>query len=440
MTDPTPHDPGADGNVPYFAPSRREMLRYLAYGSAGVALAGGLASCTSDTSGHTASSPSTSTTTAPFRSSAAKKTLVVIELGGGNDGLSTLVPYESSVYQKARPTLALGADDIIDWGDGLGLNKRLADLNTAGLAIVGGIGTTTPDLSHFEMLDRWWEGSIGIRTAAEQAASAPGFLGRVSDQIQGDERFTAISLKFGSAAGIRATKASTTGLPPVQGSFLETDQVNGKAFGRYLKSASKSNEADAMASARMGIHNMLSIIDVLNGLPAAPAGYPDTDFGTQLAIASRLVRSPAGVRIIHIPMGISEYDTHAQHATAHAKLMTNLNDGLAAFSADLHKHGLGDKVLIATTSEFGRRVEEHSEGLDHGAASLMMLLGPVKAGLHGEPSSVDKLDELGDLIATMTFDRYLATMAAFLDVDPAVVLKPGLNGKPPAPIDGLLSS
>ena len=33
--------------------------------------------------------------------------VVVIQLGGGNDGLNTVIPYENDLYYNARPTLGI---------------------------------------------------------------------------------------------------------------------------------------------------------------------------------------------------------------------------------------------------------------------------------------------------------------------------------------------
>ncbi|NJR31283.1 DUF1501 domain-containing protein [bacterium] len=44
-----------------------------------------------------------------------------------------------------------------------------------------------------------------------------------------------------------------------------------------------------------------------------------------------------------------------------------------------------DRVLVATTSEFGRRVRENGSGLDHGAASSMADDRPDQVGAAGRP-------------------------------------------------------
>lgn len=52
-----------------------------------------------------------------------------------------------------------------------------------------------------------------------------------------------------------------------------------------------------------------------------------------------------------------------------------------------------DRVLVATTSEFGRRVQENgSGGTDHGAGGLSLVLGPVRPGVHGSLDLGDLLD------------------------------------------------
>jgi len=58
-----------------------------------------------------------------------------------------------------------------------------------------------------------------------------------------------------------------------------------------------------------------------------------------------------------------------------------------------------------TYSEFGRRLKENaSKGLDHGAASVQLVVGgKVKGGLYSEYPSLTDLDERGDLIYTADF-------------------------------------
>jgi uncharacterized protein (DUF1501 family) len=44
------------------------------------------------------------------------RSLVVLYLGGGNDALSTLVPYGDSYYYSRRPSIAVPAGDVLQIG------------------------------------------------------------------------------------------------------------------------------------------------------------------------------------------------------------------------------------------------------------------------------------------------------------------------------------
>src|SRR5687768_1539534 len=72
------------------------------------------------------------------------KTLVLVTLYGGNDGLNTVVPYADAAYQDARPDLAYDAGEVLRIDDTFGLNPKLAALkklyDDKRMAIVHGVG------------------------------------------------------------------------------------------------------------------------------------------------------------------------------------------------------------------------------------------------------------------------------------------------------------
>src|SRR5438094_9186719 len=64
---------------------------------------------------------------------ASSRNLVVLDLTGGNDGLSMLVPYTDSAYYSKRPTLAIPAGTVLQVGTdssgkALGLHPKLTGL------------------------------------------------------------------------------------------------------------------------------------------------------------------------------------------------------------------------------------------------------------------------------------------------------------------------
>jgi uncharacterized protein (DUF1501 family) len=161
---------------------------------------------------------------------------------------------------------------------------------------------------------------------------------------------------------------------------------------------------------------------LLNGLGGitGKTKYPDNRLASALGLARELVSLNVGVRVIHVPWG--SFDTHTGHAWSHPEQMRQLGVALTAFHNDLIRSGLSDRVLIATTSEFGRRPEANAGGTDHGAASTALLLGPVRPGRHGAPVNFEQLDPSGNVAATVSMSDYYATIASWLGLPPSEVL------------------
>src|SRR5512132_1242101 len=64
-----------------------------------------------------------------------RRNLVVLYLSGGNDALSTLIPYRDPQYYARRPALAIPAATVLQIGtdsagNALGLNPRLTGLRS----------------------------------------------------------------------------------------------------------------------------------------------------------------------------------------------------------------------------------------------------------------------------------------------------------------------
>jgi uncharacterized protein (DUF1501 family) len=92
----------------------------------------------------------------------------------------------------------------------------------------------------------------------------------------------------------------------------------------------------------------------------------------------------------------------------------------------LKSNGKWDDVLVATFSEFGRRVSQNaSGGTDHGTANNMMFLGGAlrqKGLLNAMPNLTD-LDQ-GDLKFQVDFRQVYATLLEkWLGADAQKVLK-----------------
>ena len=150
------------------------------------------------------------------------RTLVLLELGGGNDALNTVVPHADPQYRTLRPTLAV--TDPIDLDGHIGLSAKLttfADQYRAGrLAIVEGVGVPNPNLSHFASLQRWW-------TADPDLHANTGWLGRYLDRAVGyDDPLAGIAIGPGPSpvlAGASSFATSITGAQGLQPAGLDPD-------------------------------------------------------------------------------------------------------------------------------------------------------------------------------------------------------------------------
>ena len=92
-------------------------------------------------------------------SDTSRRSVVVIQLTGGNDCLNTVVPYTDELYYDFRPHIHHRQEDVIRLDDRLGLNPRMGPIkelwDDGDVAIINGIGYPEPNRSHFRAMDIW---------------------------------------------------------------------------------------------------------------------------------------------------------------------------------------------------------------------------------------------------------------------------------------------
>ena len=354
--------------------------------------------------------------------------LVVIQMGGGNDGLNTIVPWSDDGYHRVRPAIRLAENQVLKLNDRVGFNpalKGLHELYQRGrVAVVQGVGYPNPNRSHFEATQIW-------ETASPDRPQQYGWLGRYLDRrFSGGAKpaslFEAVSLGDALPAALVASHVEVPAIGALSAFAYNT--------GRDL--ASKQSAGVLYDGAKPGQSPYLSLVaqtardayhggDVLRKQTAeyTNAGtYPANGFAQQLALAAKLIGSTAGSKIVFVSIG--SFDTHAGQRAQQDRLLGYLGDGLLAFYADLAAHRLDDKVLTLTFSEFGRRVAQNaSSGTDHGTAMpLFVVGGRVKGGIYGEHPSLTDLDH-GDLKYSTDFRAVYATVIEkWLGRDPRDVI------------------
>ncbi len=411
-------------------------MQALTIGASGAALGlTGCASASKPTSRGQGPEPAPTSASSVSPVLAAARTLVIIELQGGHDGLDTLIPYSNGRYFDLRGDLAVDPATVLDLDAEMGLNASLAAFYARNGAVLEGVGMPDPDLSHFESMRRWWAGDMTGRSTV-----GTGFLGRLCDQLSQDEPVTGISIGRSAAPALRSETAVTLSVPdPWSGGWLLSEDPLIQAARAGLTAMALPSEEPGLAGlSRANTTKALDFLDYLQGLSDNDSDdgdtFPGSEIGYQLMTCARLLNSDAGVRVIHVPWG--SFDTHDEHRWSHDAQLLELDEALAAFHQRLDETGLGDTTLVATTSEFGRRPEANAAGTDHGTASTMLLSGPVIGGRHGEAPLLGDLDPDGNLKATVGFDRYYATLAeSWFGVPSADVLP-----NSPEPISGIITA
>jgi uncharacterized protein (DUF1501 family) len=333
---------------------------------------------------------------------ASSRNLVVLDLTGGNDGLSMLVPYTDTAYYSRRPTLAIPAGAVLQVGSdssgkALGLHPKLTGLkdifNQGRLALIQRVGYENSSRSHFFGADIW-------STANPSNSAGNGWVGRYLATLPPPlDPLAAWNTTGDTPHALLSSAVSVASIPSVSGYAFNSPNSGSEATLERAAATSiashvpvdKPHVAFVSTSVQAAMATLDRVAAVGSYKPSV--AYPANGFGQALQAIAGAMAKGTGTRVFWVQTG--GYDTHASQDTntdtgAYVKLMVTLNDGLTAFYNDLKNQGLLNQSLLLSFSEFGRRISENgSRGTDHGSASVMMAMGgSVHGGLFGSAPSL----------------------------------------------------
>ena len=356
--------------------------------------------------------------------------LVTIQLGGGNDGLDTVVPIADPKLRQLRG-LALPAEShLYPIGDGFSLHAMpylASRWTTDDLAIVHGVASPDPSLSHFASTDVWARGSM-------DPGATSGWVGRALELAAGTDADPLMALTLGGmpitlqGRSVRTLSLPVTDEPLAWSPMDRTEAGPLLAVQRTLATASP-NDTALGAAVRGGHraaldlgHRVGHITDqALDREPPAD-GDEDDDAGflaAQLDVVADLIGAGLPTRAYQVVHG--DYDTHDGQIARQPMLLGELDRCIGDFYRRLGAHA--DRVVVATWSEFGRRPGYNGSGTDHGTASVGLVVGrSIAGGHHGEPVNLSRLDADGNLEGAIDFRRYVGGIGqAVFEVDGADV-------------------
>ena len=152
------------------------------------------------------------------------------------------------------------------------------------------------------------------------------------------------------------------------------------------------------------------ISEAAQNAPNTIMNYPNTNIGQQFKITARLIAG--GLTTPFYRFYQNGYDTHVEQLYSHELLLSDLSDALNVFFDEMDALELLDRIIIVTTSEFGRRVYENaSEGTDHGTSAPVFIFGSnLNGGVFGDDPDLTNLDDNGNLQVQFDYRQIYTTI------------------------------
>ncbi len=404
------------------------------------------------------------------------KALVCIFLFGGNDSGNTLVPYDTTEYNRyltaregstSRPygvtrlrtdLLPITTASVTD-GRSFALPKEMSALKAlydsgkaAVIANVGMLSAVTtraqmdagsvelpPQLfSHSDQATFWQAGVPSYTTST-------GWGGRVVDALAAANAGGRVSASV-SIAGTNLWQVGNQVIPfPIDaedgatGLYSMEEAAYSRAMNAML-AANRNNifEREIVRVYKRSIAGTQAVADALlenNSLDAqfprsAPPEVPGPARGwhaslmSQLSTVARMIaaRNLLGMRRQTFFVSIGGFDMH-NSLEYHRFALQAISDAMAKFYTVTDSLGIANKVTTFTASDFGRPLQINGTGSDHGwGAHHLVVGGDVNGGnLYGQfpnmlTSGQNYTGNQGHLIPSTSVDQYAATMAKWFGV------------------------
>jgi len=325
------------------------------------------------------------------------KVLVLIQLQGGNDGLSTLIPLDQyGALTQVRNNILMPENSILPLTELNGLHPAMGSMKEVWekgkLNVVQSVAYPNQNRSHFRSTDIW-------NTASEpDEFLTSGWMGRYFDLnhsafpegYPNEENPDPFALTIGSiisetCQGVYTNYSMTVvdAFEPGSVNIGEQGEVPNTCYGNELtfirEMARQTNAYSEVISTAAEAGNNLS------------EKYSNENLSRKLQTVARLISGGLKTKVYVVQLG--GFDLHGSMVDSdvgdtgmQADLLRTLSDAICAFQDDLELLGIDERVVGMTYSEFGRRIRSNeSYGADHGTAAPLFVFGScVEPGIIGD--------------------------------------------------------
>lgn len=337
------------------------------------------------------------------------RVLVILRLAGANDGLNTVIPINQyDNYALLRPNIKIpnvgtGAyiplDTTVSAGKQVGLHPSMTGFkslyDSGKLLLMNGVGYPNPNYSHFRSENLMFSGKDGTNNQDLPDGIFGRYLGTLFPGLAGNPttlRPDPLAIQLGNINPClfyehTVEKNIEYNLSGFQNTLFNT---------LSLQQTVVPSEYDDLLTYIKGVASSMDayynrVMQVFNAGNNSTTTYPASTLGKQLKTVARMIKGGSKTKIFQVNIG--GFDTHVNQVQsgsaslgAHANLLADISNSIAAFQTDIEALGIGNKILTVSFSEFGRQVRENgSLGTDHGDLAPFFVIGnSISAGILGD--------------------------------------------------------
>ena len=251
-----------------------------------------------------------------------ERSLVVIELNGGNDALNSVIPFSNGLYYDYRTGIGIAQQDVLPINADYGFNPNMTAVKNlwdrGELAVINGIGYPQPNRSHFRSRDIWY-------TAEPDSIGIEGWLGAAIRNLdaKGENVLTGVNFGRGLPRALvcKGVPVASVGNLETYGLLPDIDDENVRhhaldALGRMYGPAG-GRDMVAQALSDNGSQALMGA-DILRTAPelySSSVEYADTPISQGLKNAAQVMSAGLGTRILYTQHG--SFDTHSDELRSH---------------------------------------------------------------------------------------------------------------------------